>query len=69
MHKINKKVNKVGDKMNAYPFQIPMINQNNYFYILKEIEKIKKQIKELEEQINIKNDNNYLKKDDNYYMI
>ena len=69
MHKINKKVNKVGDKMNAYPFQIPIINQNDYFYILKEIEKIKIQIKQLEEQINIKNDNNYLKKDDNYYMI
>ncbi len=57
--------------MNPYPFQIPIINQNDYYFILKELEEIKKQIKNLEEQIDKKNNtnSNYLKKDDNYYMI
>jgi len=55
--------------MNPYPFQVPIINQNDYYYILNELNKLKRKIKYLEDQINKSNENNYLKKDDNYYMI
>ena len=44
--------------MNPYLFQFPIINQNDYYYILKEIEELKNKVDQLEEQINKKNDSN-----------
>lgn len=55
--------------MNPYPFQVPIIGQNEYYYILKELNELKKKVAYLEEEINKKDESNYLKKDDNYYMI
>ena len=59
--------------MNNMPFMYPPIMNNNYYFNLqKELIEIKNRLKALEnyirEQEN-KKENSYLKKDDNYYMI
>ena len=38
--------------MNPYPFQVPIIGQNEYYYILKELNELKKKVAYLEEEIN-----------------
>ncbi|MBR3145965.1 MAG: hypothetical protein IKF47_01750 [Bacilli bacterium] len=55
--------------MNNFPIPFPPINNNNYFFnIIEEINKLNERITKLEEKLN-KEQKDYLKKDDNYYMI
>ena len=59
--------------MNNFPFPIPPINNNNYFFnIIDKINNIKKRLDILEQKINYPDkheEKNYLKKDDNYHVI
>ena len=59
--------------MNNMPFMYPPIMNNNYYFNLqKELMEIKNRLKALEDYIREqenKKENSYLKKDDNYYMI
>ena len=59
--------------MNNMPFMYPPIMNNNYYFNLqKELIEIKNRLKALEDYIREqenKKENSYLKKDDNYYMI
>lgn len=59
--------------MNNFPIPVYPINNNNYYFnIISEINKLKEDVEELKEKINKINcskENNYLKKEDNYYMI
>ncbi len=56
--------------MNNFPIPFPPINTNNnyFFNVIEEINKLNERITKLEEKIN-KEEKDYLKKDDNYYMI
>ena len=54
--------------MNNFPIPFPPINNNYFFNIIEEINKLNERITKLEEKLN-KEEKNYLKKDDNHYMI
>ena len=50
----------------------PMMNNNYYFNLQRELNEIKERVKILENriyEIEKKKEESYLKKDDNYYMI
>ena len=59
--------------MNNVPIIYPPMMNNNYFFNLqRELNEIKERVKILEDRISEiekKKEDSYLKKDDNYYMI